>query len=77
MRKDPIVEEIHKVREAHAKRFHYDLDAIFADMQKKQSHMDNVVDLTPEPKSGFRVAERRAGYGSGKLKPRRKMTPAD
>ena len=32
-----IVEEIHRIREEHAKSFNYDLDAMFADWQKKQA----------------------------------------
>jgi hypothetical protein len=36
MWKDEIVEEIHKIREAHAQAFNYDLKAMFADWQKKQ-----------------------------------------
>jgi hypothetical protein len=31
---DPIVEEIRAVREAHAKKFNYDLDAIFNDFKE-------------------------------------------
>lgn len=36
---DPIVEEVRRVRDAHAARFNYDLDAIFQDIkaQEKQS----------------------------------------
>jgi len=37
MWQDEIVEEIHRIREEHAKSFNYDLDAIFADLQKKQA----------------------------------------
>ena len=33
---DPIVEEVRKVREAHAKKFNYDLQAIVADLKKQQ-----------------------------------------
>ena len=33
---DEIVEEIHQIREEYAKAFNYDLDAIFADLRKKQ-----------------------------------------
>ena len=33
---DPIVEEIRKVRNAHAKKFNYDLKAIAADLRKQQ-----------------------------------------
>lgn len=37
MLKDEILDEIHKIREEHAKSFNYDLDAMFADWQKKQA----------------------------------------
>ncbi|MFN7925433.1 MAG: hypothetical protein U0Q16_35365 [Bryobacteraceae bacterium] len=31
---DPIVEEVRRLREEHAARFNYDLDAIFADFKR-------------------------------------------
>lgn len=37
MLQDEILDEIHKIREEHAKSFNYDLDAMFADWQKKQA----------------------------------------
>ena len=36
MQLDPIVEEVRKARDAYAKRFNYDLDAICQDLQEKQ-----------------------------------------
>ena len=33
---DPIVEEVRKVRNDHAKKFNYDLQAIAADLKKQQ-----------------------------------------
>jgi len=33
---DPIVEEIHKIRQEHAAKFGYDLRAIVRDYQKRQ-----------------------------------------
>ena len=33
---DPIVEEVRKVRQAHAEKFNYDLQAIVADLKKQQ-----------------------------------------
>ncbi|VAX25745.1 hypothetical protein MNBD_NITROSPIRAE01-1072 [hydrothermal vent metagenome] len=36
MRKDPIVEEVRKVREAHAAQFGYNLDAIYRDLKKQE-----------------------------------------
>ena len=35
---DPIVEEVRKVRDEHARRFNYDLAAICADIRRHQSH---------------------------------------
>lgn len=34
---DPIVEEIHKIREEYAKKFNFDIDAMFEDLREKQS----------------------------------------
>jgi len=36
MWKDPIVEEVRAVREAHAAKFGYDLKRIFADLQEQE-----------------------------------------
>jgi hypothetical protein len=33
---DPIVEEVRKVRNEHAEKFNYDLEAIVADLKKQQ-----------------------------------------
>jgi hypothetical protein len=33
---DPIVDEVRRVRDAHAARFNYDLDAIFRDIKEKE-----------------------------------------
>jgi hypothetical protein len=49
MLQDEIVEQIHKIREEYAKSFNYDLDAIFADLQKKQGESGReVVKLSPK-----------------------------
>lgn len=34
---DPIVEEVRRVRQAHAKKFNYDIKAIVEDLRKQQS----------------------------------------
>jgi hypothetical protein len=34
--KDPIVEEVRRARDAHAKQFNYDLDAICEDLKKRE-----------------------------------------
>jgi hypothetical protein len=36
MWKDPIVEEIQKIREAHAKKFNHDMLAIYNDLKTKE-----------------------------------------
>lgn len=36
MSKDPIVEKIRKIREKHATRFEYDLDAICRDLKEQE-----------------------------------------
>lgn len=33
---DPIVDEIRRIRDAHAARFNYDLDAIFLDIKEQE-----------------------------------------
>jgi hypothetical protein len=49
MWQDEILDEIHKIREEHAKSFNYDLDAMFADWQKRQTENGrDVVNLLPK-----------------------------
>jgi len=36
MTKDPIVEEVRRIRRQYAARFNYDLTAIFRDLQERQ-----------------------------------------
>jgi hypothetical protein len=40
MWKDPIVEKIHRYREAYAKKFNYDVWAIYEDMKIKQKQQE-------------------------------------
>jgi hypothetical protein len=48
MWRDEIVEEVRKIRQAHAERFGYDLDAIVADFKKREGEGDyKVVSLPP------------------------------
>ena len=49
MRPDPIVDEVRKVREAHAARFKYDLAAICADLKKKEKDSGHPV-VSRQPK---------------------------
>ena len=39
MLNDPIVEEIRRIRDEHATRFNYDLDAIFDDIKKSEKEL--------------------------------------
>lgn len=50
MWKDPIVEEIRGVRDAHAARFNYDLDAIVNDLREQERKSGRkLVSLPPKP----------------------------
>ncbi len=47
---DPIVEEVRKARDEHAKRFSYNLDAIYADLRQHQlNYRERLVRLKPKP----------------------------
>ncbi len=55
---DPIVEEVRKFRNEHAKKFNYDLDAICQDLikhQKTSTHL--VVDLNNNLKVNKRIQQ--------------------
>ena len=51
MWKDEIVEEIHRIREEHAKAFNYDLDAMFADWQKQEAESGRKIISVPLKKT--------------------------
>jgi hypothetical protein len=40
MSEDPIVEEVRRIRQEHAARFDYDLQAIFADLKRTEEARD-------------------------------------
>lgn len=64
MWQDEILDEIHKIREEHAKSFNYDLDAMFADWQKRQSEDGReVVSLPPKRSLAKRRKERAQDLG--------------
>lgn len=48
--RNPIIEEIRRIRHEHARRFHFDLDAIFDDLkdQERKSGRKTVA-LPPRP----------------------------
>ncbi|MDB9424513.1 hypothetical protein PN437_06240 [Microcystis aeruginosa CS-564/01] len=61
---DEIVEEIHRIREEYAKSFNYDLDAIFADLRKKQAESGReVVTLSRKPSLAKRWSGRPKDIG--------------
>ena len=65
--KDPIIEEIHRIREAYARRFDYDLNAMFRDIQAKQAKHSNLVDLSKAAAiRQAQIAENKASYGEGR-----------
>ena len=41
MKKDPIVEEVRQIRDAHAAKFNYDLKAICKDLKTKETDCDH------------------------------------
>ena len=47
MKKDPIVEEVRKYREDHARRFDYDLTKICRDLKEKEKNYGNRVVSLP------------------------------
>jgi uncharacterized membrane protein YfhO len=49
MRNDPIIEEIHKIRERYAEKFGFDLDAMFADLKLKEKQ-NNLHMIVRKPK---------------------------
>ncbi len=47
--KDPIVEEVRKIRDEHAARFDYDIDAIFEDLKRREKESrQSVITLAPK-----------------------------
>lgn len=49
MKSDPIVEEVRKVREAHAAKFNYDLSVICRDLREKEKNIGHPV-VSRKPK---------------------------
>src|SRR5262245_804007 len=49
MARDPIIDELHQFRDAYAKRFHYDLEAICRDIRARQTQCGRkAVSLPPK-----------------------------
>jgi hypothetical protein len=48
---DPIVDEVRRVRDELAKKFNYDIDAIFSDLREKQrKYRNRIVNLRRQRK---------------------------
>ncbi|MBM4060188.1 MAG: hypothetical protein FJ265_03690 [Planctomycetes bacterium] len=57
---DPIVEEVRAIRDAYARQFGYDLDAIFADLERRQRERPTApITLPPRPAAPTEVRERK------------------
>lgn len=75
MWKDEIVEEIHRIREEYAKSFNYDLNAIFADLRKKQDESGReVVTLSRKPGLTTRWSGRAGEVGDESRESSRRST---
>jgi len=46
---DPVVEEVRRIREEHAARFNYDIDAIYADLKRVEAE-SNLPHVSLEPR---------------------------
>lgn len=60
---DPIVEEVRKFRDEHARKFNYDLNAICADLIEKQKQSGHI--LVRRERSGGVVCEEPVEYRIG------------
>ena len=55
--KDPIIEEIRKVRDKHAKKFNYDLNAICDDFNSKHDEYVNLLSNLKSDKFKYQKKE--------------------
>lgn len=58
---DPIVEEVRKIRDAHAREFNYDLHAICEDIRKQERRSRRKLVTLPPKRPG--TTSRRASRG--------------
>ena len=66
MTRNPIIDEIHRIRKAHAKKFNYDVAAIFEDLRRRDAECRNLAKLRPvKPRRVPHVAEAQAPYAAG------------
>jgi hypothetical protein len=67
MWEDPIVEEVHRTREKLAAECGFDVNAIFADMRRRQAFLGNR--LVPQKNRAEREAEADRGRTPGEAAP--------
>jgi len=69
MWEDPIVAEVHRTRERLAAKFNFDVEAIFADIRKRQASLGGR--LVPQKKRAEATAEADRGgpFGSAESTP--------
>ena len=65
MGKDPILEELHRVREEYAARFNYDLRAMYRDLKARQESGEFVVVRRAPRLSQVKVVPRKRAAGRG------------
>ena len=63
MWEDPIVAEVHRIREKLAAEYNFDVKAIFADLRKRQASLG--AKLVPQKKRAEPTAEADRGRHSG------------
>ena len=61
---DPIVEEIRRIRDEHAKKFNYDLHAICEDFRKRQLLSGRTVVSRP-PRRPLTYGDQKTGLSGG------------
>lgn len=73
---DPIVAEIHAIREAYAKRFNYDLDAIFRDLKEQEKKSGRKTVSFSRTATVRRAEAKRGSTGPNSARGRRKVRRA-
>lgn len=59
MWRDPVVEEVRAIRDAYAKRFDYDLEAIARDLREKETRSGRKL-VDPAPKKPEAIPAKRS-----------------
>jgi hypothetical protein len=65
LKKDPILEELHRVRDEYASRFNYDLKANYRDLKKREGRGEFVVVHRPPRPPRVKVAPKKRARERG------------